>query len=57
MWEKIDVLLTANPDLIENHPDNTIVVQYVTDYNKSINTKHKIDSLKDFDELINNIEL
>jgi hypothetical protein len=51
------VLLTANPDLIENHPDNTIVVQYVTDYNKSINTKHKIDSLKDFDELINNIEL
>ena len=57
MWEKIDVLLTANPDLIENHPENTIVVQYVTDYNKSINTKHKIDSLKDFDELINNIEL
>jgi hypothetical protein len=57
MWEKIDVLLTANPDLIENHPDNTIVVQYVTDYNKSINTKHKIDSLKDFYELINNIEL
>lgn len=57
MWDKIDVLLTANPDLIENKPKNKIVVQYNTDYNKFIKSKYKIDSFKEFDNVINKLKL
>ena len=33
----------SNPNLITTHPDNKVLVQYVTDYNKNIDTKYKID--------------
>lgn len=57
MWETVDVLLTANPELIESHPENVTVIQYVTEYNKSINHNHKIESIKDFDDLISKLKL
>lgn len=57
MWNTVDVLLTANPELMESHPENVTVVQYVTEYNKSINNNHKINTLKDFDDLISKLKL
>ena len=36
MWDNIDILLTANPDLLLNKPDNKIVIKFITDYNKHI---------------------
>ena len=57
MWGTVDVLLTANPELIESHPENVTVIQYVTEYNKSINHNHKIESIKDFDDLISKLKL
>jgi hypothetical protein len=57
MWDTIDILLTSNPNLITAHPDNKILVQYVTEYNKNIDNKYKIDKLEDFDELIKQIKL
>jgi hypothetical protein len=57
MWDTIDILLTSNPNLITTHPDNKVLVQYVTEYNKNINNKYKIDKLEDFDELIKQIKL
>jgi hypothetical protein len=57
MWDTIDILLTSNPNLITTHPDNKVLVQYVTEYNKNIDNKYKIDKLGDFDELIKQIKL
>jgi hypothetical protein len=57
MWDTIDILLTSNPNLITTHPDNKVLVQYVTEYNKNIDNKYKIDKLEDFDELIKQIKL
>jgi hypothetical protein len=57
MWDSIDLLLTSNPNLLTTHPDNKVLVKYVTDYNKNIDTKYKIDKLEDFDELIKQIKL
>ena len=57
MWDTIDILLTSNPNLITTHPDNKVLVQYVTEYNKNIDNKYKIDKLGDLDELIKQIKL
>jgi hypothetical protein len=57
MWDTIDILLTSNPNLITTHPNNKVLVQYVTEYNKNIDNKYKIDKLEDFDELIKQIKL
>jgi FMN phosphatase YigB (HAD superfamily) len=55
MWNEIDVLLTANPDLLLNHPPDKKVIKFETDYNNSINTNLSIKSLKDLSEIIKNL--
>lgn len=57
MWNSVDLLLTSNPNLLNTHPDDKVLVQYVTEYNKNIDNKYKIDKLGDFDELIKQIKL
>lgn len=53
MWDRIDVLLTANPDLLFNHPENVRVIKFNTEYNKNIEYSDSIDTLKEFlDKLI-----
>ena len=53
MWGQIDVLLTANPDLLLNHPENVRVIKFNTEYNKNIEYSDSIDTLKEFsDKLI-----
>jgi hypothetical protein len=53
MWDEIDVLLTSNPALLLEHPDDKILIKYQTEYNKHIETKHSITNLKEFEfELI-----
>jgi hypothetical protein len=46
LWDSIDVLLTANPTLLLNHPDEKKVIKYETSYNNDIETKHSIINLK-----------
>lgn len=53
MWDSIDILLTANPKLLLEHPEDKIVIKYNTIYNSEINTQHSISSIK---ELKNKIE-
>lgn len=55
MWDEIDVLLTANPDLLLNHPEDKIIIKFETDYNKSINKNNFINSLKDLEMTLNKI--
>ena len=57
MWETVDVLLTANPELLTEHPEDVTVIQFLTEYNQSINNNHKIETLKDFDDLITKLNL
>ena len=47
MWDSIDVLLTANPNLLLNHPNGKIVIKYETSYNQDIETKHSITKIKE----------
>jgi len=56
MWDNVDILLTANPDLLLNHPSDKMVIKFNTDYNKQINSEHQISSLSEFEELIKKIK-
>lgn len=53
LWDSVDILLTANPNLLLNHPLNKKVIKYQTVYNENINSEHSIQSIK---ELKNKIE-
>lgn len=55
LWDSIDVLLTANPKLLLNHPDNKIVIKYETSYNSEIDTIYKISKLKELKSKIEEI--
>jgi len=55
MWDEVDILLTANPNLLLNYPKEKIVVKYTTNYNKDIKTEYEILSLKEFDEILKTI--
>ena len=52
MWESIDVLLTANPNLLLNHPTDKVVIKYETSYNQEIDVEHSITKLKELQNKI-----
>lgn len=47
MWDEVDILLTANPELLLNIPENKIVIKYETIYNNEIESKYSIKELKE----------
>lgn len=47
IWNKCDILITANPKLIENKPENKIAVKINTPYNKETQSDYTFDSLCD----------
>lgn len=47
MWESVDILLTANPSLLLNKPENKIVIKYRTSYNQNISSEYEITTLKE----------
>ena len=55
LWDSIDILLTANPNLLLNHPKNKIVIKFNTTYNENIETEHNISSLKELKTKIQEI--
>jgi len=55
MWDEIDVLLTSNPALLLEHPEDKILIKYHTDYNKQIDTKYSITELKELEGVLNEI--
>jgi hypothetical protein len=56
MWDEVDILLTSNPDLLLNKPDNKIVIKFITDYNKHVESDYEISSLSDLELTIKKIE-
>lgn len=55
MWDSIDVLLTANPKLLLEHPEDKVVIKYNTTYNSEINTKYSISGIKELKSKIEEI--
>ena len=56
MLDEVDILLTANPDLLLNKPNNKIMIKFITDYNKNIKSDYEISSLSDLELTIKKIE-
>jgi hypothetical protein len=52
IWDEVDVLVSANPSLIEDHPENKVVIKFNTQYNKTNKSEHEIISLKELDECL-----
>lgn len=59
IYDKADIVITTQPSLIEQCPEDKIVIKIETDYNKDIETKYSYKSLSnvinDPEELIINI--
>ena len=55
MWNGLDIIVSANPKLIENAPNNKTVIKYKTSYNKDVTCEYEIDELKKLNKIIKNI--
>jgi hypothetical protein len=55
LWDSVDVLLTANPKLLLNHPENIKVIKFNTSYNSDIKTEHSISTIKELKTKIDEI--
>jgi hypothetical protein len=55
LWNSLDILVSANPKLIENAPENKTVIKYETPYNKNVTCEYEITELKKLNEIIKNI--
>lgn len=47
IWDKCDILITANPHLIEKTPENKVSIKINTPYNKEAKATYVFDSLCD----------
>jgi len=48
IWDKCDVLITANPDLINLKPEDKYVIKINAEYNKGIQSDEEYSSLSSF---------
>lgn len=55
IFKDFDVIVSANPDFIENNQDDKIIIKYNTLYNKNSICKIEIDSLKELSQKIQEI--
>lgn len=47
IWDRCDVLITAEPKLIKEKPDGKVVIKIETDYNKDLDADYTYKSLSD----------
>jgi hypothetical protein len=57
LWEEVDVLLTASPDLLLSHPENKKVIKFESVYNKQIQSEITIKELKELNQVIQNLDV
>jgi hypothetical protein len=55
MWNSVDILLTSNPTLLLEKPEDKIVVKFNTTYNKQIESDYEINSLSEFKNTLEKI--
>lgn len=56
MWDEVDILITANPQLITNKPDGKTIIKYNTDYNKDVSCDLEISTLSEVSVLLEKIK-
>lgn len=56
IWDKCDVLVTANPKLLENKPEGKISIKIVADYNTENVADETFTNVCDFFADLNNVE-
>lgn len=56
MWDSVDILLTADPNLLLNKPSDKIVIKFTTKYNKNISSEYEITSLSELNETLKKIQ-
>jgi hypothetical protein len=56
MLDQVDILLTANPDLLLEKHVGKILVKFNTDYNKQINSEYEISSLSEFVNIVKTLK-
>ncbi|MCD8206589.1 MAG: hypothetical protein LUD72_01485 [Bacteroidales bacterium] len=47
VWDKCDVVITANPSLIENAPEDKVAIKIWSPYNKDVECKYEFESFSD----------
>jgi len=52
MWDEVDILVTSNPELIKNCPDNKIVIKFETEYNKNVSISNNITKIKELEHTL-----
>jgi len=57
MWNEVDILITANPNLIKNPLSGKTIVKYETSYNENVKSDYTIKDLKDIKELYEKLKL
>jgi hypothetical protein len=55
MWDEIDILLTANPSLLLDHPSDKILIKYETIYNNNVESEHTINTIKELEDKLKTI--
>ena len=53
MWDEVDILLTANPNLLLTNPEDKKIIKFETEYNKDINKYHSIIKIKELEPILN----
>jgi hypothetical protein len=57
MWDEIDVLVTANPDLITNHPIDKVIIKFEQEYNKHVDARYMITKIKELESTLEKLEI
>lgn len=57
VWDYCDIMITANPTILTNKPENKITIKIKTEYNDQIKSDHEVDKIKNIldDNLLSNI--
>lgn len=50
MWNEVDILVTSNPVLLTEHPEDKVIIKYETEYNSQIQTIHSIKTIKELED-------
>ena len=51
LWDELDILVTANPELILNHPEGKKIIKFNTTYNTNIDCETSISNIKELKEI------
>ena len=57
IWDEFDILITANPELIESKEEGKTIIKYLTDYNEDIESEYTIEKLEDLKDLYEQLKL